>query len=155
MFTKSVEKVEAPRFNRKSYELHFDKLINKIKKQKIIISEPVELMYLQHDLKVPVSIISESLECSNGLVCGYVNKNLAVHPEKQVRLKQLIDFAINVLEQKVAVCNNITQLELERLQQLLEKGRKILYGKNYNNAKIKRSQMQQKQQQNVFLSGGH
>jgi hypothetical protein len=150
--SKSVEKVEIPRFNRKSYELHFDKLINKIKKQKIVINEPVELLYLQDDLRVPVSVISESLSCSIGLVCGYKNKNIAVNPEKQVKLKQLVDFAIGVLEQKVKVCKNITALELEKLEQLLDKGRKILYGKNYNNVKIKRSRTAQ---QNVFLSGGH
>jgi hypothetical protein len=150
--TKSVEKVEMPRFNRKSYEVVFDKLINKVKKQKIVISEPVELLYLQDDLRVPVTVISESLDCSIGLVCGYKNKNIAVNPEKKVRLKQLMDFAIGVLEQKVKVCKNITALELEKLEQIIEKGRKIVYGKNYNNPKIKRSRPVQQQ---VFLSGGH
>ncbi len=152
MIVKST-KVEMPEFNRQSYDTHFDKLINKVKKQKIIITEPVELQYLQHDLKVPVAIISKSLGCSNGLVCGYVNKNLAVHPEKQVRLKQLVDFAIGVLEQKVAVCKNISQMELEKLNQLLDKGRKILYGNTYKSPTIKPKI--RNIQQNVFLSGGH
>ena len=150
MISKSIM-VDTPTFNKERYEDHFDKLIAKIKKKKIKIIEPVELLYLQNDLKIPVSILSESLDCSNGIVCGYVNKNMPVQPAKQRKLKHLIDFAIGVLEQKVQRCNNITKIEQDILYELIEKGRCILYGKQYKSAKVSHT----KRQPNVFIGGGH
>jgi hypothetical protein len=154
--SKTPKKVEPPRFNRVNYEKHFDKLISKVKKKNENLSEPVELMYLQNDLKIPSSMISDSLSCSIGLICGYVNQHLEVQSEKKMKLRLLLDFCIDTLEKKIGDCKSgITEDELFKLKQLIEKGRCILHGRRYKNPKTRKSRNNRDQFGSVHIGGGH
>jgi hypothetical protein len=145
-----LEQQNQPEFNINKYGKHFEKLISKVKKQNDNLMEPVELLYLQNDLKIPLSIISESLDCSNGLICGYVNKHLQVKPDKRYKIKQLVDFSVGVLEEKIKGCSNITKYESDKIKQLIDKGRCILQGRQFKPAILKKPN-----NHNVYFSGGH
>jgi hypothetical protein len=112
---------------RVSLDKSINKLYMKLRKDKDKRSK--EIIYLNKTANIPLKLISEHCEMSIGAVSMYLNKQYPVKPEKILKLKELIDVVVKRIEDDMQTNGDITYYEKCRLEDIIDDGHKILYGR--------------------------
>jgi two-component SAPR family response regulator len=106
---------------------YLGKLYAKIRKDKNIVSN--EIMYLNKRASIPLQFISEYCDISIGSASMYLNKQYIVKPAKKIKLLEIIDIVVKRIEDDIEKSENITPFEKTRLEDIVDEGHKIIYGK--------------------------
>ena len=106
---------------------YLGKLYAKIRKDKNIVSN--EITYLNKRASIPLQFISEYCDISIGAASMYLNKQYIVKPAKKMKLLEIIDIVVKRIEDDIDKSVNITPFEKTILEDIVDEGHKIIYGK--------------------------